>query len=134
MENVLSTLSSAPFHTTGHFYSGPRTNRAPTKVSYVEFASADVARDVFEQLDGKTFHSLDRSSLKIRMAKTQLNLQRDWCLRKAGEIIKEQSRSSNIRVDFKSREVQIDGAIGFKQESGDISGSFRNAFAALRLP
>eukprot|EP00959_Pyramimonas_sp_CCMP1952_P314753 6588926-Pyramimonas_sp.AAC.1 len=54
-ENILNALSFAPSRSTGHFYSGPRTNRVPTNASYLEFASADVAGDVFAQLGGEIF-------------------------------------------------------------------------------
>jgi len=65
-----------------------------------------------------------------------MNLQRDWCLRKASDLIKERvgNPSINVKSDFKSREVLVNDVAGFKQESTDITGRFCGDFAMLRLP
>ena len=137
IERFLSTSASPPSFVVGHFFSGPRSNRVVSKVSYAEFTSSDAAQRVLDELDGKQFFSSNRQQVRMKKAKTQLNLQRDWCLRKASDLIKERlgnSPSVSVKSDFKTREVLVNNVAAFKQESTDIAGNFCGDFAMLRLP
>ena len=69
--------------------------------------------------------------LTLKAAKTKINLERDWALRKAEELIKAASKSGTVKLDFKTRVVTVDGTEAFAQSSDDLGGTFLAPFAGL---
>ena len=75
--------------------------------------------------------------MKIRRAKSQLNIDRDTALRKAEEIIKAAPAAAGKTVERKGyadRSVLVNGEVAFQQDKKGVSGIFFAPFADLSIP
>ena len=52
-------------------------------------------------------------------------------MREAEKKLKARVPRSAIRLDWKSRSASVDGAVAFKQEAGDLTGTFLRPFSDL---
>eukprot|EP00969_Alexandrium_andersonii_P178994 7913491-Alexandrium_andersonii.AAC.1 len=59
-----------------------------SKASYIEFRDADTAKSFLERAGGKNikFEEGLEFAVTLKPAKTQVNMQRDWALRKAFDM------------------------------------------------
>ena len=71
-------------------YKGPYNNRKLGSVSYVEFGHQDTARNFVKAVEerGVTVQSKEKQLL-VKQAQTQKQKARNWALRKAEELVKE---------------------------------------------
>ena len=76
-------------------------------------------------------------ALKIYKRKSPMEKRKDDCLGRAAEILTEHSASQQskpaIKIVWKERKVQVDGADTFAQAKTDDRGSFFGAFALILL-
>ena len=80
------------------------------------------------------------TSVRFGFAKTKKQLQRNFCVKKACELLKRETASSGKTVveewkhDEKGkRTVNVDGAICFIQNASDFSGRFLAPYAHLHF-
>ena len=125
----------------GNFYSGSWPDgRKLTKVSWVEFSSADVRREFLEATKLKKAQcTIGGKSLEIKRAKTELAIQRDSFLRKAADALKSDSRCKGCKVEIeftnqanRVRGVQVDGVYAYNQGKSDL-GKFLAPYDDLEL-
>lgn len=101
----------------------------------MQFVSEKCAQDFLSSAGGKgkRFQTESGASVILKPAKTKINASRDWALREAEKKLKARVPRSTIRIDWKSRAVNVDSSAGFKQESGDLTGVFCAPFNDLSL-
>ena len=94
-----------------NIYNGPYTDRKLTKATYAEFASPDSRREALNCLSGKTL-SVGGQNITFKNARTKLNGQRNYSLRKAEEVIKGSTQSSgkSAKIKWTERSVTVDGS------------------------
>jgi hypothetical protein len=119
----------------GTFYSGPYSDRKPTKASYVEFSSNDLAKDVLNKIKGHQFKN-GSSTISVKPARTKLNSKRNTSLFKALDLIKETPESANkdARIDWPERKIKVADVDAFVQKNKELGGTFLSPFVALQLP
>jgi len=135
IEDVIkSHASSYRIADSGCFYSGPYNNRKITKVAYVEFGSQDTAKKVLDKLS-KTELNVNGTKITIKPARTMLNGQRNQSLQSAEELIKASpiAIGKEIQIDWKVRQVTVDGYPAFIQDKGQRAGSFSATYNALQI-
>ena len=91
----------------GNFYKGTFPNgRALTNCAYAELSNADVRRDVLEKISSKDKNKikcvLGGVEVQIRKTLTEQAVQRNAALRRASDLLKEDTR-------FKSRASRLNG-------------------------
>ena len=78
----------------GHFYNGPRNNKMLYPASYLQFHSEAVAQKFLSAANGKIFR-VNRENINIKSAVTKTNLNKNWAMRKAEELIKAHNGAGN---------------------------------------
>ena len=88
--------------------------------------------------EGSSYLDTDDGSLTLAHVKTSMQLKRNDYLTKAVVLLKRDSRSKNKTVgicwemdDAKSRQMQVDGQIAFRQLALDLSDRFVAPFEGL---
>ena len=94
---------------------------------------------MLQTMGGKGNHKELSGGVKvtIKPALTKINSQRNWALRKAGDILKGDRRTSGkeTKVNLnQERNVTVDGVPAFSQDPTDLRGSFLPPFNDLRIP
>ena len=116
-------------------YKGPYNDRKLTKVAYAEFASSDSRREALNSISGKSL-SVQGQTISIKNARTKVNGQRNYALRKAKELLKASDVNTGKTVEIKWAErcVSVNDVAAFSQAKTDISGSFLPPYSAMSLP
>ena len=113
---------------------GTKNSQKLSKASYVEFPTYDIGRPFLAAAGGKGKRSpFGSGTLLLKAAKTKVHLRRGWALRKAEELVKG-TMKGDIKIDFKSRSVNVNGASVFSQDADELEGNFSGACAHLKLP
>ena len=75
-------------------------------------------------------------TLSIKPARSKLNSQRNYSLRKAEELIKESehSKDKTVSISWDTRSVTVNNISAFTQGKTDTGGSFLAPFELLALP
>ena len=130
--------SRLEFSLIDHIYSGPKSNRQLSDISYVEFSSAKLAKAALEKLGGKgkEFNVSDRVKIKMKSAITAINLKRNWGIRTAQDLIKKSTLANDkeINIDFKERKITVGGQLAFTQSPNQLRGTFLKPFNSLHFP
>ena len=73
--------------------------------------------------------------ISVKHARTQLQKQRNWALRKASEILSAAGVGS-VTIDWKMpfRSVSVNCIVAFSQEQSDSRGVFATEFSRFGLP
>eukprot|EP00959_Pyramimonas_sp_CCMP1952_P194062 4058219-Pyramimonas_sp.AAC.1 len=82
-------------------------------------------RFVIPQLSGR--------SIAIKPAKSQVNLARDWALRKTAELLKTET-GQDAKIEWQTRIVKVGETVAFEQGPSDLQGFFKHPFLRLSLP
>ena len=124
----------------GNFYSGPYDNKKITKVGYAEFASTDAAQDALAQLKDRWFNA-GGAVITVKPALTKLNGARNYALRKAEELIKQDAKTGSKpkKINYKTsesgvRNITVGGDVAFVQTKADTSGTCQPPYHTLSLP
>eukprot|EP00969_Alexandrium_andersonii_P175068 7742762-Alexandrium_andersonii.AAC.1 len=114
-----------------HFRTGPRNETRLSKASYVQFVDTDDRARFLSAAGGKnTKFDINGHKFTMKPAKTAMNMQRDWALRKAAQMLSEGvSDKSAVVTDWKERVVKVQGAVAFAQEQGALGGTFKGSHA-----
>ena len=122
----------------GCFFSGPYNNRKLTKACYVEFGSQDMVTAFLKKLPtGQgNFKVQGADALTAKQARTKVNAQRNYSLRKAEELIKAdpKAKDKNVQIHYKDRLIKVDDSIAFKQDKHELGGTFSGGYDHLALP
>ena len=138
IESVISRFPNSPVHSGGHFSAGPKDKRKLAKVSFIEFASEDMARTYLARIGGKgkQFETL-HGAVTMKPSETRVNMERAWALRKAEELLKgacKQGQPVKIEFGSKQRGVMVNGTKVFTQGQDDLGGPFIGDYSFLSLP
>ena len=125
-------------------WSSETSGRIISRVSYAEFESSNAAEAALKNIKAKVpkcekdgVAIAGSEHMKIRRAKSQLNIDRDTALRKAEEIIKAAPAAAGKTVERKGyadRSVLVNGEVAFQQDKKGVSGIFFAPFADLSIP
>ena len=131
IESVLEELLNFSTYTTGHCTSGPRNAENMSKASFAEFPTEEIARAFLKAAGGKgKAMESAHGALILKPAKTKVNLQRDWALRKAEELVEGATKSGDIvKIEFKERCDTVNAAKAFTQDADELAGTFHGVFA-----
>lgn len=119
------------------FYTGPYSNRTPTKVSFIEFGSSDMAfqfcKHVKDTKNSKV--SISGCEITVKAARTKINDQRNYSIRKANELIGKHANAQNktVKIEWGDREVIVDRGLASKQNKTYTSGTFAAPFDDIHL-
>ena len=126
-----------------HIFMGQGTERKLSQISIIELSSRNVREEVFKKADTFALGTMKDDAggmLKINRAKTNLQLQRNACLKKASGLITKHAASQNMEVKInwkveqsKDRTVTVGGSTAFKQTSHDIEGKFYGPWEDLHF-
>ena len=118
-----------------NIYQGPYGQRTLTKGAYAEFPSPDSARRALNLLkDAKK--EVGDTTISIKPARTKINSQRNYSLKKAEELIKSSpdSQGKQVSISWDTRAVTVNQADAFTQSKGDNGGTFLAPYDQLSLP
>ena len=139
-EFVAAKAPNSGYHSGGHFYTGPYSNRKLSAASYVEFSSPDAAREALDAMKDSEFKT-NGGTIKIKAARSKLNSKRNFSLRKAEELIKSdaQANGKEVKICWKTsepgiRSITVDNIEAFRQGKGELGGHFLPPFGGLALP
>ena len=109
-----------------NIYAGPYSDRKLTRAAYAEFASSDSRREVLKLLSDKPF-SVDGQKIEIKNARSTLNGQRNYSLRRAVEMLKASPMSTGkaIEIKWQDRSIEVGGVVAFRHEEAEVGGSFQ---------
>ena len=118
------------------FFTGPYSNRVPTKVMYVEFTSSDAATKFCNHVKTSRNSKIQVSGneITVKFARTKINGARDYSLRAACELIKKQSISESKQVEIKwgtDRHITVDKEVVFQQDKIEVGGTFMAPYDGL---
>ena len=118
-----------------NFYNGPYNDRKPTKVAYAEFSSRDVAKRVLERIHGHEF-KVGGNTIAVKEARTKLNGQRNFSLRKAHELIQASPETLNktVTLQWKERRITVNKVVAFSQDKAETGGTFVVPYESIVLP
>ena len=135
LESFIASMPNFKHTACGTFFSGPRNNRVPSKVSFLEFATEDEAMKLLKEAPS-TIRTDNGVELKLKPALTKINSKRNWALRRASELIQDTSeaRLRSVKINWKDRTVTLDGTAVFLQNKEDLYGSFADPFTYLQIP
>ena len=126
------------FKNIDHIYSGPKGNRKLSGILLIEFSLKQVATNILLTLrgKGKELSFSDQYQITLKPAITTINLKRNHRLREAHEMIKEQaqSKSAEVKIDFKKREITVNGSTVFSQSFTQLSSTFHGPYTNLCFP
>ena len=115
----------------------PDKNGEPTANGFVEFASPKQARIVTTSVRSKDLKVSGHAAVKIKPAKTDIDMNRDWVLRSAGELVRKSPLSSGKVVTVKKAEgrgVYVNEALVFEQPGRySRDGIFLGEFSDSKL-
>ena len=134
MEAYMSKFPTFKPTNFGNDLVGPYNNKMLGKSSFVEFASADIAKKMLEKTNkGPT---VDSKQIEIKKTKTKQQKTRNYFLIRASELIKEHpgSKGKEVKIVWGQRQVQVDLSLGFQQDKIDNGGAFSAPYDALVLP
>ena len=127
-----------PYSFVDHIYTGPRDNRKLSVVSLVEFPTIKAAENALSKLGGKNkeLPISDKVTVVLKPAISKINLRRNSSLRKAHDLIKSspQSHHKEVKLEFKERQVTVNGQPAFTQSNSQLKGTFLEPFTSLQLP
>ena len=121
-----------------NFYSGPYSDRRINKASYVEFSSAEAANQFLKNV--KEHHNsksvIGGNEVSFKPARTKLGGKRNHSIRTANELVSKhpQAVGKEVVIEWKERQVTVDGAPAFKQLKDQMGGDFLPPYNDLRLP
>ena len=119
-----------------HFMTGPKNKRVATRHSYVQFASQQCAESALAKLggDGKKFTMSDHEIL-LKPAIDSVNQTRNASLRNAAKAIKQSPLSNNFepKIVWNERSVKLGNDVAFSQKPNELTGTFEEKFAELKL-
>ena len=72
-------------------------------------------------------------SVSVRPARTKLNGQRNYSLRRASDVLKKESPTKKVELNWKNRSVTVNGEDAFIQGKLDTAGNFMGSYAHLKL-
>ena len=120
-----------------HVYTGPRSSRKLTGVTYVEFSNADKAAEFLKKFDKDSKTKLGSFEVSVRPARTKLNSARNWALKQAADVLKEAPGVDKAKVVIQwmeqPRRVDVAGAPAFVQQSDDLHCTLCGAYPDLVL-
>ena len=120
-----------------HVYTGPRSSRKLTGVTYVEFSNADKAAEFLKKFDKDNKTMLGNFEVSVRPARTKLNSARNWALKQAADVLKEAPGVDKAKVVIQwmeqPRRVDVAGAPAFVQQRDDPHGTFSGTYSDLVL-
>ena len=118
-------------------FRGPRSNREMTKSGFIEVATNDSRRLILQSIKDKNIEcKLGNTVIRVRAAKSQADMRRDWVLRKACDEVKHLSGidASKVAIAWPERAVKVGDATVFKQgKRNEGDGEFTPEIAG-RLP
>ena len=121
-----------------HYYNDPKDSRKILKNLYIKFYSSDIATHALSELGDKEFKINISGSLSCIMAPviSVIDLKRNWNLREAKKLIKSSPHSNGkeVKIQWKSRVIEVDNSSVFQQTDGELGGSFSGLFSTLHLP
>ena len=115
-------------------YRGPYNERKLGVVSFVEFGDQDTVKEFVKTVEDSNVQvTAGGKNLLVKAARTQKASSRNWALRKAEEMLRNNSDGADVKVEWKERVVKVGEDVAFKQEKDNL-GTFKGTFASLVLP
>ena len=125
-----------------HVMKGPHKDRKFTPISYIEFNNNDDRERALRIISsrGVTLVDSKSSTLRFNRLKSDKQIHRNYCLKKAKDMLENDPRvqgksvSINWKLEIsKDRNVVVDGCVCFLPKPDDLSGSFVDAFTNLHI-
>ena len=119
----------------GTIFKGPKNNRQPSKMSFVEYFASDDSSTALKKLKNDKIE-VGPTSITIKGALAKTNGARNWALRAAEKILQEvpDIKIDDVKLVWPKREIEYGGTVVFKQEKNDLKGTFLEKFVHLTLP
>ena len=123
-----------------HIWTGSPGNRTMSAVSVVELSSRSVRETCLKKLgeDNATMANAGLGTIKIKRAKTNLQMNRNNTLYRMQEFFKNEPSTKSKPIEIvwkmegsKDRGVKVGGDMAFVQKTTDLSGSFLAPFQNL---
>ena len=123
---------------TGPFPKDRTAERKLAHVSIVELSTSDIQREVLQKIKvGGLTCKIGGTVVEIKAGRTEIASQRDNCLRKAADLLREDSRvkGQEVKIQFReNRGVTVGASYAYEQPKGTAMGEFVPAFRDLSLP
>ena len=121
----------------------PHRDRKLIPISYIEFNNNNDDRERALRIissSGVTLIDSKSSALRFNRFKSDKQIHRNNCLKKAKDMLENDPRAQGKSVSInrkleinKDRNVVVDGCVCFVQKPDDLSGSFIDAFTNLHI-
>ena len=134
-------IPSATYELIDTVHKGPYNNRTPTPLSYVQFTSTTLRDHVLKFLTDNN-HSLKHNDKTMRLdkMKPQLQLNRNYALKKAKELIEKHPDGNNktIIIHWKNdntttRTITVNDVTAFTQTKDETTGTFSAPFNNITI-
>ena len=124
-----------------HVFKGKWNERVLGGISLVEFPTKKDRDDALQRIKSGNLSLMDGGeTIRFAFAKTKKQLHRNFCVKKAVELLKQDSRSRGKEVvdEWKcaekgKRTVSVEGQVCFVQNASDMSGRFLEPYAHLHF-
>ena len=143
LETFMSdTLGDFDYVQIDHVMKRPHRDRKLTQISYIEFNNNDDRERALRFLSTNEVALTDScgSSLRFNRLKSDKQIHRNYCLKKAKEMLDNDSRTQgksvciNWKLELnKNRNVVVDGVECFVQKPEDLTGCFLDVFVNLHI-
>ena len=137
-DHVMTKIPNCRYVGIDHFFKGPRNAKVLSKASFVEFCTEEAARAALQTIGGKNTkftYSDNVSPIVVKPAISEINMKRNWSLKKATELITTKcGKGVDVKANFgNERNIIVRGEVAFEQHSTDLAGQFKGDFIGLSL-
>ena len=123
-------------------YKGPYNARTATPLTTVLYHTKNNRDNVLKTLtDGNHTCTFNGTNLRTSKTKTKLQLQRNYALKKAKDLLTDDpaTRTKTVTLNWKldnttDRKVTVNGTPAFTQTKDDPVGTFHAPFLTLTIP
>ena len=119
-------MAHIKFVRVGHFTKGPFGDRKLSDKSYVQFHDRDSRNAALAILAAKSVKSRAGATLKVERTKTQMQVERNFHLFKAKEMLTAKFLGQAVAVgtEMPIRKVTVGGTFMFEQRKEELKGTF----------